>query len=49
MKNKCLLLLCAVFLMVSCRSQQYGCPGSTYYNKGNAKQNARAGKQMRLF
>ena len=49
MKRKWLLLLWAVFLLTSCASQKYGCPGSTYYNKGNAKQNSKAGKQMKLF
>ncbi len=32
-----------------CASQKQGCPGSTFYNSGNMKQNSKAGKQMKLF
>lgn len=49
MKTKGFILLWLVFLLTGCAAQRSGCPGSTFYNKGNAKQNARAAKQMKLF
>lgn len=49
MKRKWLFLLWLAFMATGCASQKYGCPGSTYYNKNNAKQNSRAAKQMKLF
>lgn len=49
MQRKWYLLLAAAFLFASCASQKTGCPGSTYYNKSNQKQNSKASKQMKLF
>ncbi len=49
MKYKWLIGLWAAFLLAGCASQKQGCPGSTFYNSGNAKQNSKAGKQMKLF
>ncbi|WP_162946542.1 hypothetical protein [Chitinophaga barathri] len=49
MKRKWLLGLWLAFLLAGCASQKYGCPGSTYYNSNNQKQNSKAGKQMKLF
>ncbi|MGX5818413.1 hypothetical protein ACWKWU_09470 [Chitinophaga lutea] len=41
--------LALAFLLAGCAAQKSGCPGSTFYNANNAKQNGKAGKQMRLF
>jgi hypothetical protein len=49
MKKRCLLGLWLAFLLAGCAAQKSGCPGSTFYNAGNAKQNGKAGKQMKLF
>ncbi len=49
MKRKWWLWLWLAFLATGCASQKQGCPGSTFYNSGNQKQNSKAGKQMKLF
>ncbi|WP_298715921.1 hypothetical protein [Chitinophaga sp.] len=49
MKSKWMIGLWASFLFAGCASQKQGCPGSTFYNSGNMKQNSKAGKQMKLF
>jgi len=50
MKSHICLLLLGCILLVSCASQEKGCPSSNYYTKEIKTHNRKAGKQMgRLF